>query len=156
MPNDSRYNLLAAISLTALGAFIVQQSLQWEILGRNGPGVGFFPLAYGSLIVVLALVLAANSLRTRQRSSSPSVTSPAGKVGAACMVWVAFAISVALMKFIGFYIALGLLVLLMTRFIFSRSPRFALVSGVLVPVAFWVVFGLLLKVQLPVGTWTGI
>ena len=53
-----RYNALAALALLALGVFIVQQSVQWEFLGRNGPGVGFFPLIYGSLIVVLALVLA--------------------------------------------------------------------------------------------------
>jgi hypothetical protein len=53
-----RYNALAALALLALGVFIVQQSVHWEFLGRNGPGVGFFPLIYGSLIVVLALVLA--------------------------------------------------------------------------------------------------
>jgi hypothetical protein len=81
---------------------------------------------------------------------------PAGKVFAAVSVWVAFAVTVALMKFVGFYVALGLLVMFMTRFIFSRSPRFALLSGVLVPLTFFVVFGLLLKVQLPVGIWTGV
>jgi hypothetical protein len=31
-----------------------------------------------------------------------------------------------------------------------------LLSGVLVPLTFFVVFGLLLKVQLPVGIWTGV
>jgi hypothetical protein len=44
----------------------------------------------------------------------------------------------------------------MTRFIFSRSQRFALLSGLLVPLSFFVVFSLLLKVQLPVGIWTGV
>ena len=71
-------------------------------------------------------------------------------------MWLAFAVTVALMKFIGFFLALGLLVMFMTRFVFSRSPRFALLSGVLVPLSFFVVFSLLLNVQLPVGIWTGV
>ena len=44
----------------------------------------------------------------------------------------------------------------MTRVIFSRESRFVLLSGLLVPAGFFVVFGLLLKVQLPVGVWTGV
>jgi hypothetical protein len=87
-------------------------------------------------------------------ASSPG--SPPGKVLAALSVWLAFAVTVALMKFIGFFVALGLLVMFMSRVVFSRSPRFALLSGVLVPLAFFVVFSLLLKVQLPVGIWTGV
>lgn len=154
-----RYNALAALALLALGVFIVQQSVQWEFLGRNGPGVGFFPLVYGTLIVVLALVLAAKSLLAARRASSlpaASSSSAPGKVLAAVSVWLAFAVTVALMKFIGFFVALGLLIMFMTRFVFSRSPRFVLLSGVLVPLSFFVVFSLLLKVQLPVGTWTGV
>lgn len=156
MPTIHRYNLLAGLLLTALGAFILQQSLQWEFLGRNGPGVGFFPLVYGSLIVVLSLVLVIKSLRAARSAGSQAPGQAAGKVLAAVSVWVAFAVTVALMKFIGFYVALGLLVMFMTRFIFSRSPRFALLSGLLMPLSFFVVFGLLLKVQLPVGLWTGV
>jgi putative tricarboxylic transport membrane protein len=154
-----RYNALAALALLALGVFIVQQSVQWEFLGRNGPGVGFFPLVYGTLIVVLALVLAVKSLLAARRTSGLSASSPGsppGKVLAALSVWLAFAVTVALMKFIGFFVALGLLVMFMTRFVFSRSPRFALLSGVLVPLSFFVVFSLLLNVQLPVGIWTGV
>jgi len=156
MPTLHRYNILAGLLLAALGAFILQQSLQWEFLGRNGPGVGFFPLVYGSLIVVLSLVLLIKSLRAGRRAGSQTPEQPAGKVFAAVSVWVAFAITVALMKFIGFYVALGLLVMFMTRFIFSRSTGFALLSGVLVPLTVCVVLGVLLKVQLPVGIWTGV
>ena len=156
MPPIHRYNVLAGLLLAGLGAFILQQSVQWEFLGRNGPGVGFFPLVYGSLIVLLALVLVIKSLWAGRQAGSQAPGQPAGKVFAAVSVWVAFAVTVALMKFIGFYVALGLLVMFMTRFIFSRSPRFALLSGVLVPLTFFVVFGLLLKVQLPVGIWTGV
>ena len=124
MPTFHRYNILAGLLLTALGAFILQQSVQWEFLGRNGPGVGFFPMVYGSLIVLLALVLVIKSLRAGRQAGSLAPVQPAGKF--------------------------------MTRFIFSRSPCFALLSGVLVPLTFFVVFGLLLKVQLPVGIWTGV
>ena len=154
-----RYNAFAGLVLVALGAFIVQQSVHWEFLGRNGPGVGFFPLVYGTLIVVLALVLVGKSLLAARRTSGLPAThsgSAPGKVLAAVSVWLAFAATVALMKFIGFFVALGLLVMFMTRFVFSRSQRFSLLAGLLVPLSFFVVFSLLLKVQLPVGIWTGV
>ena len=159
----NRYNALAGLFLVALGVFVMQQSLQWEILGPNGPGVGFFPLAYGSLILLLALVLTLKSIRALLKESPQAVQSdhtlqaeqPAN-VFAAWSVWLAFAISVALMKLIGFYIGFGFLVMFMTRVIFSRGYRFVLLSGLLVPAAFFIVFGLLLKVQLPVGVWTGV
>ena len=163
MNHLNRNHVLAGLFLLALGFFVVQQSLQWEILGVNGPGVGFFPLAYGSLIVLLALVLTLKSiwaqLQQKRRTlelDDPAQTDPPGKVFAALSVWLAFAISIALMKFIGFYLGFGLLIMFMTRVIFSRESRFVLLSGLLVPAGFFVVFGLLLKVQLPVGFWTGV
>jgi hypothetical protein len=85
----------------------------------------------------------------------PAQTEPPTKLLAALSAWLAFAISIALMKFIGFYLAFGLLVMFMTRVIFSREPRFVVLSGLLVPAGFLLVFGWLLKVQLPVGVWTG-
>ena len=163
MNHLNRNHVLAGLFLLALGFFVVQQSLQWETLGVNGPGVGFFPLAYGSLIVLLALVLTLKSiwaqLQQKRRTlelDEPAQTDPPGKVFAALSVWSAFAISIALMKFIGFYLGFGLLIMFMTRVIFSRESRFVLLSGLLVPAGFFVVFGLLLKVQLPVGVWTGV
>ena len=163
MNHLNRNHVLAGLFLLALGFFVVQQSLQWEILGVNGPGVGFFPLAYGSLIVLLALVLTLKSiwaqLQQKRRTlelDDPAQTDPPGKVFATLSVWLAFAISIALMKFIGFYLGFGLLIMFMTRVIFSRESRFVLLSGLLVPAGFFVVFGLLLKVQLPVGVWTGV
>ena len=162
MNHLNRNHVLAGLFLLALGFFVVQQSLQWEILGVNGPGVGFFPLAYGSLIVLLALVLTLKSTwaqwqekRRTLELDEPAQTEPPAKVFAALSVWLAFAISIALMKFIGFYLGFGLLIMFMTRVIFSRESRFVLFSGLLVPAGFFVVFGLLLKVQLPVGVWTG-
>ena len=158
-----RNHFWAGLFLLALGCFIVQQSQQWQILGANGPGVGFFPLAYGSLIVLLALVLTLKSFCAQRREARQRLqgddfaqTKPSGNVFAAMSVWAAFAVSIALMKFIGFYIALGLLVVFMTRVIFSRPPRFVGLSWLLVPAGFFVVFGLFLKVQLPVGVWTGV
>ena len=163
MNHLNRNHVLAGLFLLALGFFVVQQSLQWEILGVNGPGVGFFPLAYGSLIVLLALVLTLKSiwaqLQQKRRTlelDDPAQTDPPGKVFAALSVWLAFAISIALMKFIGFYLGFGLLIMFMTRVIFSRESRFVFLSGLLVPAGFFVVFGLLLKVQLPVGIWKGV
>jgi hypothetical protein len=163
MNHFHRSHILAGLFLLALGFFVVQQSLQWEILGVNGPGVGFFPLAYGSLIVLLALVLTLKSIwaqwqekRRTLELDEPAQTEPPAKVFAALSVWLAFAISIVLMKFIGFYLGFGLLIMFMTRVIFSRESRFVLLSGLLVPAGFFVVFGLLLKVQLPVGVWTGV
>jgi len=151
-----RGEIVSGLALAGLGLFIVAQSLKWVLLGKDGPGPGFFPLIYGVLMVVLSLALITQTLLKRPVTASLAGEAKNSNVAAALGVWLAFTAAILIMKQIGFLVALGMLVMFMTRVIFSKSPRFSVLSGLLVPLGFYQIFQLGLKVQLPAGTWTGI
>lgn len=148
--------IVSGLVLAGLGLFIVAQSSQWVLLGKEGPGPGFFPLIYGVLMVLLSLALITQAILKRPSVSSVPGNGINNNVMAALGVWLAFLATILSMKAIGFMVALGLLVVFMTRIIYSKSLQFSLVSGLTVPLGFYLIFKLGLQVQLPVGTWTGI
>ena len=53
----------SGLALAALGGGIVFAASRWDYLTPEGPGAGFFPLWYGIAMLVLAVLLAAQSLR---------------------------------------------------------------------------------------------
>lgn len=148
--------IVSGLALAGLGLFIVAQSSKWVLLGKEGPGPGFFPLIYGVLMVVLSLALITQALLKRPVAPSASGEASSNSVAAALGVWLAFTAAILIMKQIGFMVALGMLVVFMTRVIYSKSPQFSVISGLTVPLGFYLIFKLGLQVQLPAGTWTGI
>jgi len=141
-------DLWSGIALAALGAYIVIQARQWEYLGPEGPGAGFFPLWYGIAILGLsALLIVSNLRRGAVRGNAIDWT----KLGRALTTWLALAVSVALFKPLGFVISFALL----TYFIVAVMYRRPLATAALVAVAsaagFYLVFDRALSVPLPVG-----
>ncbi len=141
-------DLWSGIALAALGAYIVIQARQWEYLGPEGPGAGFFPLWYGIAILGLSVLLIVSHLR---RGSARGNAIDWTKLGRALTTWLALAVSVALFKPLGFVISFALL----TYFIVAVMYRRPLATAALVAVAsaagFYLVFDRALSVPLPVG-----
>ncbi len=141
-------DLWSGIALAALGAYIVIQARQWEYLGPEGPGAGFFPLWYGIAILGLSVLLIVSHLR---RGSARGNAIDWTKLGRALSTWFALAVSVALFKPLGFVISFALL----TYFIVAVMYRRPLATAALVAVAsaagFYLVFDRALGVPLPVG-----
>jgi putative tricarboxylic transport membrane protein len=141
-------DLWSGVALAALGLYIVIQARQWEYLGPEGPGPGFFPLWYGIAMLGLSALLIVSQLR--RRSVHGSATDWV-KVGRAISTWSALAVSVALFKPLGFVVSFALL----TYFIVAVMYRRPLATAALVAVAsaagFYLVFGRALNVSLPVG-----
>ena len=141
-------DLWSGIALAALGAYIVIQARQWEYLGPEGPGAGFFPLWYGIAILGLSVLLIVSHLR---RGSARGNAIDWTKLGRALSTWFALAVSVALFKPLGFVVSFALL----TYFIVAVMYRRPLATAALVAVAsaggFYLVFDLALGVPLPVG-----
>jgi len=141
-------DLWSGIALAALGLYIIVQARQWEYLGPEGPGAGFFPLWYGIAILGLsALLIVSNLRRGAVRGNAIDWT----KLGRALTTWLALAVSVALFKPLGFVISFALL----TYFIVAVMYRRPLATAALVAVAsaagFYLVFDRALSVPLPVG-----
>ena len=143
-------DVISGAVLAALGVFIITQARAWDYYTLDGPGPGFFPFWYGVAMVVLSLLLVLNAART-----DPDGDSKAGvdwtATGRAMTVWLAFALSVGLMDFLGFLISFALLAFFLVAVVFRRPFTTAAVVAVASALAFHLIFPVALSVSLPTG-----
>ena len=143
-------DVISGAVLAALGVFIITQALAWDYYTLDGPGPGFFPFWYGVAMVVLSLLLVLNAARSgSDGESKAAVDWPA--TGRAMTAWLAFALSVGLMDFLGFLISFALLAFFIVAVIFRRPFVTATVVAVVSALAFHLIFPVALSVSLPTG-----
>jgi putative tricarboxylic transport membrane protein len=142
-------DVISGAVLAALGVFIITQALAWDYYTLDGPGPGFFPFWYGVAMVVLSLLLVLNAARADSDGESKGVDWPA--TGRAMTVWLAFALSVGLMDFLGFLISFALLAFFLVAVVFRRPFTTAAVVAVASALAFHLIFPVALSVSLPTG-----
>jgi putative tricarboxylic transport membrane protein len=142
-------DVISGAVLAALGVYIITQARAWDYYTLDGPGPGFFPFWYGAAMVVLSLLLIVNSARNGDDGQSKGVDWPA--TGRAMTTWLAFALSAALMDFLGFLISFALLAFFLVAVIFRRPFMTATVVAVASALAFHLVFPVALSVPLPTG-----
>jgi putative tricarboxylic transport membrane protein len=136
-------DLWSGLALAALAAYIVVQASGWEYTGQDGPGPGFFPLWYGIAMAVLSLALVISSaLREPERVDWRGI-------GRAFALWLALAISVVLLKLVGFVIAFAALSFFVVAVMYRRRLRVAAVVALGLAAGFYVLFPLALGVALP-------
>jgi len=130
----------SGLALAALGAYIVAQARGWDYLTDDGPGPGFFPLWYGIAILACSawLVVFGKSPNADWRGA-----------GRALATWGAVALSVALIKFIGFALAFGAVAFFIVAVMYRRSPAVAALVALCTVAGFYLVFPLALGVALP-------
>jgi len=130
----------SGLALAALGAYIVAQARGWDYLTEDGPGPGFFPLWYGIAILACSawLVVLGRSPSADWRGA-----------GRALATWGAVALSVALIKFIGFALAFGALAFFIVAVMYRRPPAVAALVALCTVAGFYLVFPLALGVALP-------
>jgi putative tricarboxylic transport membrane protein len=143
-------DVISGAVLAALGVYIVMQSLNWDYSGLDGPGPGFFPFWYGAGMVALSLLLIVNA--ARKGAAERTIDWPA--TGRALATWTAFALSVALMGWLGFLVSFALLTFFIIAVIFRRPLVTATVTAVVAALGFELVFPVALGVSLPTG-WLG-
>lgn len=142
-----RGDVVSGALLAALGMFVVLEARQWEYLGPEGPGPGFFPLWYGMVMIVLSLALVVSGAR----GAAPAGRLKWREVGSALVTWTAFTVCVALLKVLGFLLAFGLLTLFVVGVMYRQPWRVALAVAAGNVIGFYLVFPLALNVALPVG-----
>ncbi|MBL8696836.1 MAG: tripartite tricarboxylate transporter TctB family protein [Alphaproteobacteria bacterium] len=140
---------VAGILLAGLGVHIFATALSWDLMGPEGPGPGFFPLAYGGLMILLSLGLVTSRLRRLRQARNAAIDwaghwRPLG-------TWAAFALAALAMPVLGFLVAFGALTVFVTMFVFGRPLATAAAVGASCALGFWIVFPVLLDVRLPVG-----
>jgi len=142
-------DVLAGGVLAALGVYILVQATRWEYMGFDGPGPGFFPFWYGLAIVILSLWLVVGRLFRLRRESPGAVDWPG--VRRALGTWALFALSVAVMPWLGFVLSFALLTFVLVRWQFGQGLKTAAFTAVGLAVGFYVLFPLALDVPLPAG-----
>jgi putative tricarboxylic transport membrane protein len=142
-----RGDFWSGVALAALAAWIVSQALRWPYMTEEGPGPGFFPLWYGSVMLVLSLALVASSVLSK--AAGEPVRWP--ELGRAFGCWVAFVACIAVMPFAGFWIAFALLTWFIVAVMARRSQKRALTLAVGGAAIFYAVFELGLGLGLPRG-----
>lgn len=142
-------DFVSGIALAVLGVYIIMQARQWEYLGSDGPGPGFFPLWFGIAMLGLSLLLVGMS--SSARKTKPDKAVEWGKIGSALSAWAGVALCVSLLKVLGFVLAFGLFVFFLVAVIYRRSLGAAAAVSVGLALGFYLLFPLVLNVELPVG-----
>jgi putative tricarboxylic transport membrane protein len=141
-------DVISGAVLAALGVYVVMQSRAWDYYTPDGPGPAFFPFWYGVAMVALSLVLIVNAARNDNGSRE---TIDWRATGRALGTWLAFALSVALMDFVGFLISFALLTFFLVAVIFRRPLVTAGIVAIACAVSFHLIFPVALSVSLPTG-----
>ena len=134
--------------LAVLGAWIIFRAWQWEYLGIDGPGAGFFPVWYGIAMLVLALVLAISGL-SKHGPTADSIDWAGSR--RALTAWAALAVAVASFWILGFVLGFGSLCFFMASVLYRQTLRTAATVAVLSAAGFYLVFSVALGVALPAG-----
>jgi putative tricarboxylic transport membrane protein len=135
--------------LAGLGIFIIVEAKEWEYLGPDGPGPGFFPLWYGIAMVALSVLLVGASLASR--AGEPDKPVAWDEVRRALLAWAGLALCVGLLKLLGFLLAFGLFTFFLVAVMYRRPLGTAVAVSAGVSLGFYLLFPLALNVALPVG-----
>lgn len=139
----------SGLVLAALGVFIIVEARQWEFMGPDGPGAGFFPLWYGIAMVALSAALVISSVLRKSSQADGAVNwRETGRVFA---MWLALVVSVAALKLLGFVISFAALTFFIVAVMYRRPLRLAAIVAVACAAGFHLVFPLALGVSLPAG-----
>jgi len=141
--------VMSGAVLAALGIYVILEARQWEYLGADGPGPGFFPLWYGIALVVLSAALIVMHLR--DAAPAPAAPAERGGQGRALAAWMGLVACVALLKPLGFLIAFGLFSLFLVRVLYRQPLGRALAVAVGGTLGFYLLFDVALNVSLPRG-----
>ena len=134
----------SGLALAALAGYIIVQAAGWEYTGPDGPGPGFFPLWYGIAMAVLSAILVVASVLRKQ-----SEFVDWRGAGRAFAIWLALALAVAALKLVGFVIAFAALTFFVVAVMYRRPVRVAAIVAVALAASFYVLFPLVLGVNLP-------
>jgi putative tricarboxylic transport membrane protein len=136
--------------LAALGVYVILEAREWEYLGPDGPGPGFFPVWYGIGLVALSLVLIAMNVR-RAPAARGAAPQGEGRKARALIAWLGLVGCVALLKPLGFLVSFALFSLFLVRVLYGQSLAKSLAIAVGGALGFYLIFDVALNVSLPSG-----
>ncbi len=146
----NRY-LMSSIVWMALGGLFVAGALQQGLMRRGVPGPGFLPFFSGIALIFISLFVLIPALRTRETAEKEAFFPERDsfrKILSALVALVAFGI---VMEYAGFLITTFFFMLFVTRIMEPKGWRLVAVLAFLTAVLSYLLFVVLLEVQLPKG-----
>ena len=137
-------DLWSGLALAVLAAYIIVQASRWDYTGPDGPGAGFFPLWYGLAMLVLSAILVASGLLRAE----PEAVDWRG-AGRAAAISASLVVAVLLFKLAGFAIGFAALAFFIVWVMYRRPWPLAAAVAAGLAGGFYLVFQLLLGVNLP-------
>jgi hypothetical protein len=138
--------LTTALALVLVGTLYVSQAVSLPLGEMALPGPGVAPLALGIALAVIALMIAMNAVRNERRDEA--VVFADVRV---LMVFGALIVVAVLFEPLGAYPTLGLFTVTLLPLVARTSAARGVLAALLTVFAIWVVFRMLLGVQLPRG-----
>jgi hypothetical protein len=149
-------HVVLGLVVAGLGAWLLYRSrTELDFRGSNNePGPGYLPVLLTICLIGLGLALAAVWLfGPRARSGeAPTLSLRPRHLARAGLVWLALVVCAALIEPLGFLVAGEVLVVLVIVVIERLRSIPSIIALLLVPPAMYVLFAVLLEVQLPGGT----
>lgn len=147
---EKRVDRISSIIWIALGIFVIYQTKGLDYTDDFGPAAGFFPFWLGIILISLGIILAIQTFDSRKKKQEISISSKSAVLKMFIIVCGLF-IFIALIEKAGFYLSSGLLFLFLLYVAEKQTLKYSLIAAVLSFFALWLIFGMGLKLQLPVG-----
>jgi putative tricarboxylic transport membrane protein len=144
-------DLVSSIIWMALGGLFVAGALQQGLMRRGVPGPGFLPFFSGIALIFVSLFVLIPALHKRETAGNGAFFPERDsfrKVLFALVALVAFGV---VMEYAGFLLTTFFFMLFVTRIMEPRRWRFVAVLAFLTAVLSYLLFVVLLEVQLPKG-----
>ena len=142
-----RRDAVTAAAALAFGAAVLYEASKLPFGTVHNPGQGFFPWWTSAVIVLLALILLVQALRSR---SSNAHEGP-GRIVKVAALLIVLAAYTFLLEPLGYMLSTFLLVLFMLRGIDPQRWTVALGVAAMTAIGSYVVFAIWLSVPLPRG-----
>src|SRR5882724_4750768 len=148
-PTQRSVEIGVTLAIAGFALLIIVGSLQVGIgWGAEGPKAGFFPFYVGLLILISSIV---NFVRIAPETSDRQLFADWGQLRKVMSVLVPTTIYVALIPWLGIYVASILLIAVFMRWLGGYGWRMLVAIAVGVPVATFVIFEKWFLVPLPKG-----
>lgn len=152
-------DVISGLILSLLSIYIISASLSWSVLGAMGPGPGFFPIIYAAVMMPAALWLFVRGMRGPRPVAAPpepaeddaEADGEGGGTQAALATWLALAVTVPVMSLAGFAAGCFGLSFFVGKIVFRRSLLASAISSASIALGLYVLFQVLLDIDLPAG-----
>jgi putative tricarboxylic transport membrane protein len=151
MAIHNKSELLAATVLAGFGGFIIYEACGLPYSSEFGPGPGFFPLWIGIGILTCALAMICTCALGAEPREAGTGKFDRSDLSRALGAWLAFALAIALLSFLGFGLSLGVLTVFLIVVLDRRPSWVALGVAAGLVLGFHLVFAVALGVSLPEG-----